>query len=240
MKTDLRPVSEQAKDAVDGVISKILSFSEVSREHGLLAVIPLMDKQALEDRNNLFEYGLAMACDGFDAADIEDILQNIRELKNTDYTGKIVDALSIIGVLGIQQGLNPRILAQKLDSRVPEQCRSEGLKKRIAGISQDLVSEEGVPRAYLRPEEAADEFEKLAALTDTQIQLILREVDTETLAWAVRDNEKMKGVFCHNMSGQCAELTESAVQDVRERKTLAARKHIVAVAENLKFIRGRE
>jgi flagellar motor component MotA len=131
---DLRPVTETAKDAVDAAIFKIECFSHTARKTGLLSLVPMLDKKKLEDRNNLFEYGIAMVCNEFDAAVIEDILQNIKLVKDATFTEKILDNLYIIGVLSIQAGLNPVILIQKLDSRVPEQCRSERLKKRITEI----------------------------------------------------------------------------------------------------------
>jgi flagellar motor switch protein FliG len=233
---DLRPVTETAKDAVDAAIFKIECFSHTAHKNGLLALIPMLNKKNLENRENLFEYGIAMVCNGVDAAEIEDILQNIKLLKDATFTERILDKLYIIGVLGIQAGINPTVLIQKLDSHVPEQCRSENLKKRITGISLQLVAEEGFPRVYLHPEEATTEFEKLATLTNEQIQKIMREVDTETLVWAVRDNEKMKGVFYHNMSGKCAENIESDIKNIQENETLTAQKRIVGVAERLKFI----
>jgi flagellar motor switch protein FliG len=233
---DLRPVTETAKDAVDAAIFKIVCFSHTAHETGILSLTPMLDKKKLEDRNNLFEYGIALVCGGLDAEILEDILQNIKQLKDATFTEKILDNLYIIGVLGIQMGMDPALLTQKLDSRVPEQCRSERLKKRITEINLQLVTEEKFPRVYLHPGETITEFEKLATLTDEQIQKIMRNVDTETLVWAVRDNEKMKGVFYHNMSGSCAEMMEINIKDIQDNKTIDAQKYIVTIAERLKFI----
>jgi flagellar motor switch protein FliG len=233
---DLRPVTETAKDAVDAAIFKIDCFSHTAHETGLLSLILMLDKKKLEDRNNLFEYGIAMVCNGFDREEIEDILHSVRQNKDATFTERILDNLYIIGVLGIQAGLSPVILTQKLDAHVPEQCRSERLKKRITEINLRLVTEEGFPRVYLHPEETITEFEKLATLTDEQIQKIMRNVDTETLVWAVRDNEKMKGVFYHNMSGSCVAMMEIDIKDIQDNKTKDAQKRIVTIAEQLKFI----
>jgi hypothetical protein len=233
---DLRPITEITKDAVDAAIYKIECFSLAAHKTGLLSLIPMLDKEKLENRNNLFEYGIAMACNGIDAEIIEDILCSIKLNKDATFTEKILDNLYIIGVLGIQSGLNPIVLRQKLDSRVPEQCRSKILKECITGICLQLVTEEKYPRVYLRPEETITEFEKLATLTNEQIQQVMREVDTETLVWAVRDNDKMRNVFYHNMSSRCAEMMESGIQDIRNNKTMAAQRHIITIAERLKFI----
>jgi hypothetical protein len=236
MAIDRRTVPEQTKDAVDAAIKKILDFSAESRNSGLLCMIPILNKKALEARNNIFEYGIALVCNGTDAVEVEDILRNVQSQKEPSYSQKIVDTLYVIGVLGIQRGDHPNTLIQKLDSRVPEKSRSDWLKKRVAEINLKIVDEEDYPRIYLHPEEAETEFEKLASLTDEQIQKLMRDIDSETMAWAVRDNEKIKGVFFHNMSGKAAELLESDIKEIQGDKVLSAQKQIIAAAQKHKFI----
>jgi hypothetical protein len=229
-------VEENAKHTVDAAISKILSFADVARRQGLLAVIPLIDKKALEDRNNIFEYGIAMVCNGFEAEIIEDILQNIRSIKKRSFEQAIIDTLSIIGVLSIQAGHNPNVIIQRLDSRIPEWCRGDLLKHRIAKINMKLVDEEAFPREYLRPEETETEFENLATLNDRQIQELLREVDTDTLVWALKGNEKMKGVFYHNMNNCNIETMEEDIKHIERGKSVDGQRKIVAAAKRLKFL----
>jgi hypothetical protein len=238
MSVDLRYRAdiETSKDVVDAAIFKILNFSEVSREQGLLAVIPMLEKKALEDRGNLFEYGIVLVCNGNDATDIEDILQNVKDRKRSTILQKIVDSIYIIGVLGIQMGMNSNALFQRIDSHVPELYRSDRIKKRLTEINLKIVNEENFSRVYLRPEEATTEFEKLAALTNSQIQEIMRDVDTETIVWAIWGNEKMKGVFYRNMSGRVIEMMENDFRDIQENRILDAQKKIVVIAERLKFI----
>jgi hypothetical protein len=236
MNVDLRPAVEIAKKAVDTAISRILSFSDISRNQGLLVVIPYLDKKALKDRNNLFEYGISMVCYGYDAEIIKEILQNIQKLKECDDTQKLIDTLYIIGVLGVQRGDNPMVLVQWLDARIPESHRSDQLKERITEINLCFVNEDKFPRVYLRPEEAATEFEKIAALTDKQIQIIMREVDTDTLVQAVWENERMKNVFYHNMSSRAAEMMEFDIKYDQEARTRSAQNRIIQVARNLAFI----
>ena len=233
---DRRSAPEKAKEGVDAAIESIMAFHERARTYGLLSMLPCINKNAVQDRNNLLEYGLALVCMGVDGAEIADILQNIQSHKEASYSQKIIDTLYIVGVLAIQQGTSPSQLIQRLDSRVPEQSRSEALKKRIAEIALSLVDEEEYERVYLHPEEAAAEFEKLASLTDSQVQQLMRDIDSETMAWAVRDNEKIKGVFLHNMSGAAVEGMEADIKDLREGKVLQAQKKIVAAAQRHKFI----
>jgi hypothetical protein len=236
MGTDLKSTIKIAKDAVDTAIFKVLEFSDVSHKQGILALIPMLDKKALENRDNLFEYGIALVCNGNDATDVEDILQNIKNRKKSILPQIIVDTLYIIGVLGIQMGVNLSTLLQRLDSHVPELYRSDWLKEYLTKINLEIVNEEGISRVYLRPEEAATEFEKIAALTDSQIREIMRDVDTETLIWAVWGNEKMKNVFYHNMSGRAAETIEYSIRDIQKNKVIDSQKKIVEIAEKLEFI----
>jgi hypothetical protein len=58
-------------------------------------------------------------------------------------------------------------------------------------------------------------------------------VDTETLVWAVLENEKMKNVFYHNMSNAAVELMENDIKDIQEYKTIKAKKKIVVIDEKL-------
>jgi hypothetical protein len=226
------------KKEIDAVIRKILHFSKVSREHGLLATIPLIDKKALEDRSNLFEYGMTMVDDGYDAVIIEDILKSISRLRSYSWDQPIIDSLSIIGVLSIQAGDNPNILLQRLDSHIPEQYRSEWLKKRVTEILLNAVNEEGYPRVWIHPEDAKTEFEKLGILTDRQIQMMMREIDSETIAQALcgKENERMKNVFLSNMNHRAAEMIEVDIKNIQGTKTFQAQKKMLDVAEKLKFI----
>lgn len=227
---------ESAKDAVDRAILKILTFSEISRKQGILAMIPALDKRALEDRNNLFEYGLALVCSGTSSEVIEDILQNIKDVKDPSFTQKILDTLFITGVLNIQAGYNSEIITLLLDSHVPEQCRSDWLKQRVTEINMKSVNEEGLPRVYFHPEKTGTEFEKIATLSDRQVQTLMRDCDTDTLVWAVRGNEKMKGVFYHNMSGRAAEIMEDDFKYIKEGRTIEAQQRILDAAKRLGFI----
>jgi len=131
----LDPLVKNPKILIDATISKILHFSDISQRKGILAMIPALDKRALADRNNLFEYGIALVCNGTDAADIEDVLKNIQKIKEQSNTADITDTLIVIGVLGIQAGLSSNALIQRLDSCIPESGRSDWLKDRVTEIN---------------------------------------------------------------------------------------------------------
>jgi flagellar motor switch protein FliG len=105
-------------------------------------------------------------------------------------------------------------------------------------MSLHFINEEEFPRIYLHPEETATEFEKIATLTDRQIQIIMREVDTDTLVQAVWKNEQMKSVFYHNMSGRAAEMMEFDIEYDQETRTKSAQKKIIRIAERMGFIGG--
>jgi flagellar motor switch protein FliG len=66
----------------------------------------------------------------------------------------------------------------------------------------------------------------------------LREIDTDTLVRAVRDNERMKNVFYHNMNSRTAEMMEFDVKYNQENEIKSAQNKIIRTAEKLGFIRG--
>jgi len=131
MPIDRRSIPEISKETVEKTIRKILVFSENARKEGLLALEDSVDKDLLQDRNNLFEYGISFVIDGTDYTLIEKILRNIQSLKEQSYTQKIIDNICIEGVLAIQRGDHPNYILRLLDSLVPEQSRSDWLKNEI-------------------------------------------------------------------------------------------------------------
>jgi len=123
------------KETIDGVIKRIISFSEKARREGLLSLEGELDKTVLQFRQNLFEYGMRFVIDGTDTKLIKKILRNIKKHKTPQESQKVIDNLCIAGVLGIQRGDNPQILLVLLDSIVPENARSNWLKEEVNKIN---------------------------------------------------------------------------------------------------------
>jgi flagellar motor component MotA len=115
-------------------ISFILDLAFTARKEGLLAL-----EEHAEFNDSLGEWsplniGKRLIIDGTDAADVEDILVKLRDHYLKDdlnlaprHDGWIFHELARIGILGVQSGLNPRMLNLKLQAALPLVYR-KGLK----------------------------------------------------------------------------------------------------------------
>src|SRR5919107_596420 len=102
----------KAESSAD-VVPVVVSLADKARKEGLLAL-----EDSLKDIDDRFlTKGVTMAIDGTDPEEMRDILE--LEVARMEVT--------IEGVLAIQAGANPRIVAQKLNSLLPvhEQRRAE-------------------------------------------------------------------------------------------------------------------
>jgi flagellar motor component MotA len=111
------------------VLEKVLSCSEKARREGLLALEESLDKEKADERE-IFEYGMRFVVDGTDSALIEKILSNIIAQEKDEYS-RILKTIQKEAVLGIQEGLNPRILIHLLTSYADIPLNDERMKKII-------------------------------------------------------------------------------------------------------------
>jgi flagellar motor component MotA len=115
------------------IASRILDFSEKARREGLLALEEEIDANNSDMRNgSLFWRGLRLVVDGTDSDYIRDIMHNYMvDIVKTLEVSHTYDASNILarcmmitrGVLGIQNGDNPRIIALTMDSLIPSACK---------------------------------------------------------------------------------------------------------------------
>jgi flagellar motor component MotA len=109
------------------VVERALHCSELARREGLLALEKeLCNEKA--DRRDIFEYGLRFAIDGFDYSIIRDILSNIINQENDEYTVKLKN-IQLEAVLSIQAEDNSRITYCKLNSFTDLPLNDEESKK---------------------------------------------------------------------------------------------------------------
>ena len=93
-----------------------LSWSEIARREGLLALEDLADEEKIAQRD-IFQFGIRLTVDGIDTSVIDKILTNFINLE-TDKDMKTLKTIQKEAVLGIQCGMNSRILAILLNSYV--------------------------------------------------------------------------------------------------------------------------
>ena len=97
------------------IVRKALQCSNKARKEGLLSLEDsLLDHEKANTRD-IFEYGMRFVVDGIDAETIDEILSNIIN-QEKDEQLRILKNIQKQAVMGIQCGLNPRILYAILNS----------------------------------------------------------------------------------------------------------------------------
>ncbi|MCL1997472.1 MAG: hypothetical protein FWG65_01745 [Turicibacter sp.] len=126
------------KEACLPVILKMLDLAQITRREGVLS----LEAEAAEEDNLFLKTGIELITDGTDPAMVELVLQNL--ISANDYQG--VELLSrkimLCGVLQIQSGCNPRIMATILLSMLGEEYLSK--------TSYILELQEAMSESYIK------------------------------------------------------------------------------------------
>lgn len=104
------------------VFNLLLNAAEKSRSFGLLALEEEIETMEFKKGRDPLRVGLQLVIDGTDSEIILQILTRIMEadVSKENYYLRILYQTIIDGVLGIQQGLNPRLLKLQLKANCPE------------------------------------------------------------------------------------------------------------------------
>jgi flagellar motor component MotA len=109
------------------IVGCALECSKIARTEGLLALEKFYDQEKIYERD-IFQYGLCFVVDGTDAEMIEKILSNIiKQEKDEDMI--ILKNIQKEAVMGIQEGLNPRLVYAILNSYANISLKEDGLYK---------------------------------------------------------------------------------------------------------------
>jgi flagellar motor component MotA len=114
------------------MLEDTLNSAEKARREGILALEQGLDREKADERD-IFVYGLSFVVDGTDSALIEKILSNIIAQEKDEYS-RILKTIQKEAVLGIQEGLNPRILVHLLTSYTDIPLNDEKLRKLLKGL----------------------------------------------------------------------------------------------------------
>jgi len=98
------------------IVEQVLNWSILIRKNGLLVMEGKFDEEKVAERD-IFLYGMIFVIDGSDEPIINKILSNIID-QETDEEKKLLKIVQKESVLGIQCGMNPRLLAVLLWSYV--------------------------------------------------------------------------------------------------------------------------
>lgn len=195
------------------LIASIITLSERARRMGLLALEDDLGKVT----DPMMKKGLLLVVDGTDPDIVYDVLYAYMLSYHSRGVGLLKAVIALEGVLAIQSGDNPRLIAEKLsvflgkDIDLWETYWNNRLNTSPGIVSEYSIGTEG----YAVPAQKASvnsgfegmDFEKLAEMADRFIQKILREVDSRDLAVALKGaSARMQEKVCSNMSNRAAML----------------------------------
>jgi hypothetical protein len=192
---------EEFRAEYDAIMARALAVCEKFRRAGLASLEKNIDKEKCEKKDP-FEYGLRLAIDGKKPQEIEQILDEIIN-KEADGEGKLFMTIKKDAIAAIIQGWNTRLVAYLINSHV-----SIGIEDLLEGNFPGYVSLNEDPRlAEYDIYECAERFREILDLSGDEIRKIMRKLDSQELATAVKHaGKELQDVFTRNMSEEAAEM----------------------------------
>lgn len=178
--TDIR-AKEQHNKVIDAA-KDIMKLADLARREGLLA----LEDRAQTTASDFLRQLILLVVDGTFPDAIAEIGTNTYWTKAPDGADAMADYMYLRGMLGIQNGDNPRVLESILVSLMPAEMHSE-----YRAQMEILHQEEDVEKLFsIHPAfedsgiwESIHRLEKtISSLPDRCIQRVLRELDNKDLA----------------------------------------------------------
>ena len=124
-----KAVKEIFKEEVEQICHRLITYAEIARRKGILALEGKLDQEKIAKRD-LLETGLMLAVDGTERAEIKNYLDSWIEANcnnSVAYYDKILASIIKTGVLCIQEGYNPRIAEYKMTVLIPRELTPDSL-----------------------------------------------------------------------------------------------------------------
>jgi len=228
-------VSEDTKRQCLGLVSEILFLATKARNYGLLS----LGKEAEESASFLLRKGLQLAMDGVKSQTARTILQLY--IFTEDYTGKdlLERCLILEGVMGILEGMHPKLLREILLSFLGESghnlYKEEFETREREKLESYLKKIEEQPAAS---SSSAKLGNVIANLNGKAIKQFLQVINIDDLAKAIKDMDgkvQIK-VFGHLPERSASLLLESVekMDSIEARETLQAQNKVVAIISEMR------
>ncbi len=207
------------------IIDALIVLSEKSRRMGLLV---LEDDIGLID-DAFLKKGLQLIVDGTDPEIVRNVLYTRMLASRLTGSALLRAVLILEGIMGIQAGDNPGILADKLSAFLGADV--DLWDEHWARVMRESEAMDAGPDEYCPDDMPAHDddgpelphgeiresvvntvvdgidFEKICTLIDRHIQKVLREVDTQDLAIALKGTSaELQGAIFRNMSPRASSL----------------------------------
>jgi hypothetical protein len=228
-------VSEDAKRQCLRLVSEILFLATKARNYGLLS----LGKEAEESASFLLRKGLQLAMDGVKSQTARTILELY--IFTEDYTGKdlLERCLILEGVMGILEGMHPKLLREILLSFLGESghnlYKEEFETKEREKLESYLKKIEEQPAAS---SSSAKLGNVIANLNGKAIKQFLQVINIDDLAKAIKDMDgkvQIK-VFNHLPERSASLLLESVekMDSIEPHETLQAQNKVVAIISEMR------
>jgi FliG C-terminal domain len=228
-------VSKDAKRQCLGLVSEILFLATKARNYGLLS----LGKEAEEGASFLLRKGLQLAMDGVKSQTARTILELY--IFTEDYTGKdlLERCLILEGVMGILEGMHPKLLREILLSFLGESghnlYKEEFETREREKLESYLKKIEEQPAAS---SSSAKLGNVIANLNGKAIKQFLQVINIDDLAKAIKDMDgkvQIK-VFNHLPERSASLLLESVekIDSIKVHETLQAQNKVVAIISEMR------
>ena len=228
-------VSKDAKRQCLGLVSEILFLATKARNYGLLS----LGKEAEEGASFLLRKGLQLAMDGVKSQTARTILELY--IFTEDYTGKdlLERCLILEGVMGILEGMHPKLLREILLSFLGESghnlYKEEFETREREKLESYLKKIEEQPAAS---SSSAKLGNVIANLNGKAIKQFLQVINIDDLAKAIKDMDgkvQIK-VFNHLPERSASLLLESVekIDSIKAHETLQAQNKVVAIISEMR------
>ena len=238
--TNTKEIVELKRQSVIQAMKKIILLSSLARREGLLGLEVYAQDSLQKDGLELeLATAIILVCDGTDPA----VLSNILEFRYISGQYKEHDALIYliytVGILNIQQGMNPRIIAEFLLAMIPRPYLDYFSKDEESYYTwYEIVSDEELDVFLGRTPEKLESIRNnfcnrndvlindlnniglinlvLPNFDDRSIQRVLREVDNIELAVALLGmNSAARTKIITNLSKRLADMTIEQCESIK-------------------------
>lgn len=201
----------------------IIMISRIARREGVLCL-----EELVEDHESVFVKWLArLVVDGTDSELLFEMVVNEYWMRASEGALAMVDYMYIRGMLFVQEGLNDRILADFLQTLIPQGLRSEyqtKLQVKLNALEEKKRKENAEKLACIRPvfhDEAVIEKihileNKIYKFSDRTIQRVVRDLDSYCAGICIyaMSEESRKKVLDNMSSRYAGEVMEDIVHFV--------------------------
>lgn len=198
---------------------RVISFAEVSRSEGLLALEDASEQLNMNDEPQaLFFEMIQLVVDGTEPSIVEHIGMNRCITMNLPSYQGIMNLMYVQGSLMIQAGETPWIIGKMLKSMMPKPVIDELIRRDCENdLPKDLAeveSKQSIVEDFCEDDKEIDEKDHsivsetakaLIVLSDKDIQRLIRDINNSTLAMAMKGLPgKARARILNNMSKRLA------------------------------------